>query len=129
MMRSLDVASSLAASIARGGLGMSTGSLGPRPDRPLELYDFEGCPYCRKVREALSILDLDAVVYPCPKGGRTFRAEIERRGGKQQFPYLVDPNAGVALYESDAIVRHLFERYGDGRVPLALSLGLLGDVG
>ena len=108
---------------------MSVGPLGPRPAQPLQLYDFEACPYCRKVREALSILDLDAIVYPCPKGGGRFRLEVERRGGKQQFPYLVDPNVGVALYESDAIVRHLFDGYGDGRVPLTLSLGLLGDVG
>jgi glutathione S-transferase len=128
-MRALAVLSSLAASAARGGLGMQTGTLGARPAQPLELYEFEGCPYCRKVREALSVLDLDAIVHPCPKGGRTFRLEVERRGGKQQFPYLVDPNHGAALYESDAIVRHLFQRYGDGTVPLAMRLGPVGDAG
>jgi glutathione S-transferase len=127
MMRPLDVATSLAATVVRGALGVQVGTLGRRPTRALELYDFEGCPYCRKVREALAILDLDAVVYPCPVGGTTYRAIVERRGGKQQFPYLVDPDAGIELYESDAIVRHLFDRYGDGRVPLALSLGLAGD--
>jgi glutathione S-transferase len=129
MQRLLDVVSSFAASTARVGLGMEVGPLGARPARRLELYDFEGCPYCRKVREALSMLDLDAVVYPCPRGGRTHRRAVELRGGKQQFPYLVDPNAGVELYESDTIVRHLFDRYGDGRIPLALSLGILGDGG
>jgi glutathione S-transferase len=129
MIRALDVLSSFAASTARVGLGMEVGRLGARPTRPLELYDFEGCPYCRKVREALSILDLDAIVYPCPKGAGTHRTAVERRGGKQQFPYLIDPNAGVELYESDAIVQHLFDRYGDGRTPLALSLGILGDGG
>jgi glutathione S-transferase len=127
MLRPLDLLTSFAASVARGGLGMQVGTLGRRPEQLLELYDFEGCPYCRKVREALSILDLDAIVYPCPKGGTVYRPATERLGGKQQFPYLLDPNAGVDLYESDAIVRHLFDRYGDGRVPLALSLGLLGD--
>ena len=39
------------------------------------------------------------------------------------FPYLVDPNAGIEMYESDDILVHLFREYGDGRVPLALSLG------
>jgi hypothetical protein len=39
-----------------------------RPKIPLELYEFEGCPFCRKVREAIIILDLDPIVYPCPKG-------------------------------------------------------------
>jgi glutathione S-transferase len=79
------------------------------------------------VREALSVLDLDATIYPCPKGGPRFRAEVERRGGKQQFPYLVDVNAGVEMYESDDIVRHLWQRYGTGGAPLALSLGPLTD--
>jgi glutathione S-transferase len=127
MLRPLDLLTSFAASVARGGLGTQVATLGRRPEQLLALYDFEGCPYCRKVREALSILDLDAIVYPCPKGGTVYRPAAERRGGKQQFPYLLDPNAGVDLYESDAIIRHLFDRYGDGRVPLALSLGLLGD--
>jgi glutathione S-transferase len=121
--------SSFAASVVRGGLGMRVGTPGARPAQPLEVYEFEGCPYCRKVREALSVLDLDAIVYPCPKGGRTYRTEVERRGGKQQFPYLVDPNDGVALYESDAIVRHLFRRYGTGDVPVAMALGPIGDAG
>lgn len=126
--RAFDVASSLAASVARAGAGMQVVALGPRPSRPLELYEFEGCPYCRKVREALSMLDLDAIVYPCPRGGQLFRPEVVRRGGKEQFPYLVDTDAGVALYESDDIVRHLFARYGAGSVPLALSLGPLTDL-
>ena len=122
-MRALDVASSVAATLARAGAGAQVGKLGARPERTLQLYEFEACPYCRKVREALSVLDLDADVFPCPKRGPRFRAEVQRRGGKLQFPWLVDPNAGIEMYESDSIVRYLFERYGDGRVPLALALG------
>ena len=125
MHRALDVATSVAATLARLGSGARVGALGPRPEQRLALYEFEACPFCRKVREALSILDLDALVYPCPKGGPRFRERVKREGGKAQFPYLVDPNAGTAMYESDAIVRHLFERYGDGRIPALLALGLL----
>ena len=125
MNRTLDVATSLASSIARAGSGMATGEVGARPERLLELYEFEACPYCRKVREALSILDLDAMVYPCPKGGSRFRDEVRRRGGKALFPYLVDPNTGQEMYESDDIVRYLFATYGDGSVPWLLSLGPL----
>jgi len=128
MIRALDVATSFVASVVRLGAGMEVGGLGPRPERPLELYEFEGCPFCRKVREALSILDLDAVVYPCPKDGPRFRPEVIRRGGKAQFPYLVDPNHGLELYESDDIVRHLFATYGDGSVPRILGLPILTDV-
>lgn len=122
MSRALDLASSFAVSVVRAGNGMSVGTLGPRPERLLELYEFEACPFCRKVREALSILDLDVLVKPCPKGGTRFRPALVQRGGKAQFPYLVDPNAGVEMYESDDIVRHLFARYGDGSVPASLSL-------
>jgi glutathione S-transferase len=128
MIRALDVATSFAASVVRLGAGMEVGALGSRPERPLELYEFEGCPFCRKVREALSILDLDAVVYPCPKNGPRFRPEVVRRGGKAQFPYLVDPNRGVEMYESDDIVRYLFETYGSGPVPRILGLPIVTDV-
>ncbi len=127
MIRALDVATSFAASLARLGGGLSVGSLGSRPEQPLELYEFEACPYCRKVREALTVLDLDAQLRPCPKGGTRFRPEVERRGGVQQFPYLVDPNSGKEMYESDDIVRYLFQQYGGESVPLLLGAGLLTD--
>ncbi len=123
--RALDVGTSLAASVARLGSGMAVAGTGKRPDQPLVLYDFEACPFCRKAREALSILDLEAMVYPCPKGGSRFRGEAVRRGGKAQFPYLVDPNSGQEMYESDDIVRYLFTTYGDGSVPWLLALGPL----
>lgn len=128
MNRTLDVASSFAASVARLGAGISVGTPGPRPEQPLVLYEFESCPYCRKVREALTILDLDAQIRPCPKGGTRFREEVIAKGGKAQFPYLVDVNAGIAIYESDDIVRHLFERYGNGRVSALLAPGMLAAI-
>lgn len=134
-MSTLDVASSLGVTLLRGGAGMSVGTLGKRPEKRLRLYEFEACPFCRKVREALSILDLEAEVYPCPKGGERYRPEVVRRGGKAQFPWLVDPNTGVEMYESDDIVRYLFGTYGDGSVhwtlavpPLATLTAMLASV-
>jgi glutathione S-transferase len=126
--RVLDVATSFAASATRMGAGMAVGQLGPRPAKLLELYEFEACPYCRKVREALSMLDLDAMVYPCPGGGPRFREEVRRRGGKTLFPFLVDPNAGKEMYESDDIVRHLFATYGQGSVPALLGLPVVTNL-
>lgn len=32
-----------------------------------------------------------------------------------QFPYLIDPNTGTEMYESDAIISYLFNTYGDGK--------------
>jgi glutathione S-transferase len=128
MNRAVDVATSLAVTIARLPSGLSVGTLGKRPAEPLRLYEFEACPFCRKVREALSILDLEADILPCPKSGLRYRPEASRLGGKAQFPYLVDPNTGKSMYESDEIVRYLFKEYGDGRVPMALALGSLTNV-
>ena len=82
MQRALDLATSFAATLARCAAGLRIGALGSRPERLLELYEFEACPYCRKVREALSVLDLGALIHPCPKGGPRFRPEAARRGGK-----------------------------------------------
>ena len=127
MNRTLDIATTLAATLARLGGGLRVETLGRRPEKPLELYEFEGCPYCRKVREALTALDLEAMVYPCPKGGSRFREIVRERGGKAQFPYLVDPNTGQAMYESGDIVRYLFNEYGTGSVPLLYAIGPLFD--
>lgn len=126
MLRSLDVATSFAATLTRLGAGAFVGPLGPRPEQTLELYDFEGCPFCRKVREALTILDLEAWIRPCPKGGRRHRERLRERGGKVQVPYLVDANTGTEMYESDEIVRYLFARYGRGSVPALLRPPLSG---
>jgi glutathione S-transferase len=127
-MRAYDIATSFLASIARAGGGMAVGITGKRPAKPLDLYEFEACPFCRKVREALSILDLEVVVHPCPQGGTRFRPYVTRHGGKTQFPFLVDPNTRAEMYESDEIIRYLFRTYGDGHVPFSLSTPVVTDV-
>lgn len=128
MIRPLAVGTSLAATVARLGAGLAVGKLGPRPTDPLELYEFEGCPFCRKVREALTMLDLEAFVYPCPSGGKRFRPKAKKLGGKTLFPFLVDPNTGTQMYESDDIVRYLYATYGDGAPALTLRLGPLTNL-
>lgn len=40
---------------------------------------------------------------------------------------MKDPNEDRLLYESDTIVRHLYERYGAGAPPIGLRAGPLGD--
>lgn len=113
LRRSLAVSTSLLASQLRGWRG--TNAFRPATRQPaqlLELYEYEGCPYCRLVREALTELDLDARIYPCPKGGTRFRPRVKELGGKLQFPFLVDPNTGTQLYESADIVAYLRRTYG-----------------
>ncbi|KAF3505059.1 hypothetical protein F2Q69_00045701 [Brassica cretica] len=104
-----------------GGITVKeTSTLGPRPEKLIEIYEFEGY-----VREMVTVLDLDILYFPCPRGSPNFRPMVNQMGGKQQFPYMVDPNTGVSMYESDGIIKYLSEKYGDGTVPLSLSLGPL----
>ncbi|KAK3034099.1 hypothetical protein RJ639_034079 [Escallonia herrerae] len=92
------------------------------PPMRLQLFEFEACPFCRRVREAITELDLSVEVYPCPKGSVRHREVVRRIGGKEQFPFLVDPNTGISTYESSEIVKYLFQQYGQGKSP---SFGLL----
>ena len=98
-----------------------------RPVKYIELYEYESCPFCRKVREAVAILDLDVLFYPCPRGSTKYRPMVEEMGGKAQFPYMRDPNTGVNIYESDDIIQYMFDTYGpvDAKVPASLKLGVL----
>jgi glutathione S-transferase len=121
MLRALNVATSALATGLRLGGGLKRSPLGPRPEKPLILYEFEGCPFCRKAREAVTALDLEVLIHPCPKRGPTFRPEVIQRGGKARFPYLVDPNTGAEMYESADIVAYLYKHYGDGPPPRSLT--------
>jgi glutathione S-transferase len=112
-----DVSSALAASTLVLGRGLFVTYEATQPTKPLILYDFEACPFCRLVREAFCALNLDVEIRPCPRGGTRFRPEAQRLGGKLQFPLLVDQNTGRTLFESRDIINYLFRTYGDGRVP------------
>lgn len=94
-----------------------------RPAVPLRLYEYEPSPFCRKVREALAILDLNATILPCPRARSGFASELKELGGKMQVPYLVDPNSNTQMYESDDIINYLFDTYGPGKdaVPWTLK--------
>ena len=110
----LDNLVSGAASAVRLGRGTRCRSAGGRDQlAPLTLYNMEGSPYCRKVREVLSELDLKHIVRNVPKGSPK-RSELAARGGKVQVPYLIDPNTGREMYESDDIVAYLELQYGQG---------------
>jgi len=104
-----------------------------RPEKPLTLYEFEACPFCRKVRETLSVLDLDVVVRPCPRETlkaygvcekSRFRTVVKQLGGQQLYPYLVDENTGVKMHDSSAINEYLWKTYGAAaKPPLSYRLG------
>lgn len=119
------VLGSVLASTLAGWRGTSVVEAGTQPSKLLQLYDMEGCPYCRAVREALTALGLDAQIYPCPKGGKRYRPKAEALAGKQQFPLLVDPNTGTVMLESADIVDYLFRTYGGRPTPRSYRPGPL----
>lgn len=96
----------------------------PRPEQTLELYDHEACPFCRKVREVLSELDLEYIERTCPKGDTTKRPFVASKG-QTQFPFLIDPNTETELFESEDIITYLVDEYGGGRGSLAKALSPL----
>ncbi|MFI4979606.1 MAG: glutathione S-transferase N-terminal domain-containing protein [Nevskiales bacterium] len=116
MSTKIDALINLFAGTVRGWRGSIALSRKPQqPAQRLKLYEFEACPYCRLVREALTEMDLDALILPCPAGGSRFRPAAVKLGGKPQFPLLVDDNTGRIVYESDAIVDYLKQTYGGRR--------------
>ncbi len=81
----------------RTGSGVSVNSAVLKPEIPFKLFDIEGCPYCRLVREVLTELDLDTEIYPWPKQGERYRAYVNKIGGKAQYSFLLDNNADVQM--------------------------------
>jgi glutathione S-transferase len=134
MTNTLDVLNSTLTSSLRFWRGTSARGSAKQPAKHLELYEFEACPYCRLVREALTELDLDALIYPTPHGGKRFRPRVAKLGGKQQFPFLVDPNSGESMYESAEIIDYLYRHYGERPAPtrllrpLAVSSSVLASI-
>jgi glutathione S-transferase len=117
------VGTSFVVSVARLGVGLRCRAIGARPAARLVLYDYEACPYCRTVREAMSELDLEALVKPCPKGGARFRPEV----GARRLPLLVD--GATTIEGSHAIIAHLHARYGSRPPPFYLTARGLAIVG
>ena len=116
----LDTVSSGLASIARLPYGTDVadaiiqgGEPGGGTGSSLVLYEFEACPFCRRVREMATYLDLELTIKPCGRGSR-HREEVVAQSGRSSptFPYLVDESAGVALFESEDICNHLLQTYG-----------------
>lgn len=121
-MHHIKVLQSVVSTLLEGGRGVMGTATPLQPEKAIQLYDMEGCPFCRRVREVLTMLNLDFEVYPCPKNGTRFRPVAEKIiksiGGSVSFPLMVDQNTGVKLQESQAIIDYLFKHYGKtGQTP------------
>lgn len=76
----------------------------------MELYQFESCPYCRKVREKLTELQIDFISRQVEPNGD--RSRVKEVSGQTGVPVLVDPDRDEVVTESDEIVQYLEEHYG-----------------
>lgn len=94
------------------GKGISGTAFPKQPEKMLQLYEFEACPYCRRVRQALTALNLDYEVYPCPKNGTLYRPKVLEMMGVTQFPLLIDPNTDTSIQDSARSIDYLFRTYG-----------------
>jgi glutathione S-transferase len=101
------------------------------PEQPLELYSFESSPFARLVRERLCELELPYVLRSVgrstpgdwlppavrdamrtnPRPETLNRQVLLDRAGRITVPYLVDPNHGIEMGESAAILGYLEDRY------------------
>jgi len=129
LRNTLNNVSAYSVSVLRLGRGL--GSRSPsenEPAIPLELYEFEAFPYCKKVREALSHLNIEYISRSSARGSKS-RAEVAAKGGQQQFPFLVDPNSGTSMYESEDIIDYLYATYGQGRSAGWRMLGPINTFG
>lgn len=79
------------------------------PDKMLEVYQFEGCPYCSKVRSKMTELGIDFIARQVDPDDRSRVKEVS---GQTNVPVLVDPNTDTTMPESDDIVDYLEEHYG-----------------
>ena len=84
-----------------------------RPEKPLILYEYDGSPYCKRVREMINLLDLNVEYRPCPGARQSkFSNQLYERTGKRTVPYLIDPNTGTEMFESNDQIEYLLQTYG-----------------
>lgn len=126
----LHTASSMLATATRPMAGLRA-KPSRTPEQPLALWSFEVSPYSRPVRELLCELEIAYSLHNLGKehwteigpavqrlkpgpyvpkvGGK--REGFMREHGRVQLPFLQDPNTGVELFESEAILAYLQATY------------------
>ncbi|MBU6214693.1 glutathione S-transferase N-terminal domain-containing protein [Patescibacteria group bacterium] len=75
----------------------------------LTLYVKTGCPFCHRVQAAGKELGIEFEEKNIADDA--IAAELVKRGGKRQVPYLVDSARDVEMYESADIDAYLREHY------------------
>lgn len=111
MNRLVDLTASVAASTVRSWRGSGASKTVVQPVKPIKLYDRENCPKCRLVREALTELNLDVNIYPCPEGGHRYLDTAMEESAGEGIPLLIDENTGEKVLGVHGIATYLFRQY------------------
>lgn len=110
---------SLLASTARGWRGTQALRRAPAPRKLLVVFDRENDPDCRLLRELLTELQLDALIQPCPRGGKRFARRLPRGA---TLPMLIDADQRVQPIGLQSCLAHLLGHYaGVGWASTALA--------
>jgi glutathione S-transferase len=125
----LNIASSVIASTLRGWHGSAGSKQVTQPPQRPQLFDREDDPECRLVREALTELNLDVMIYPCPLSGIRFTRRLAELSGDNRLPFLIDPNTGERHSGARAINDYLFRQYRQKSAPRHLQVSKLNLLG
>ena len=79
----------------------------------MKLYQFEGCPYCKQVREKLSELQITYINVNVPRD-KSQRHEVLQVSGQASVPVLVDGD--TVLDDEEKILPYLEEKFGTAKV-------------
>jgi glutaredoxin len=81
----------------------------------MSLYQFEGCPFCIKVRRALKKMNLKIELRDA-QNNEHYKRELIQEGGSHQVPCLrIEKDNGSVqwMYESSDIILFLRERFSE----------------
>ena len=121
-----DITMSSVASTLRYWRGSAASKIEQQPEQNIILFDQEGNSECRFVREALTELNLNVMIAPCPKGGCNIR-KLKRESGSDALPRLVDPNTEQILTGRNEILSYLYKEYRNSDVPKKLKSNLINN--
>ncbi|MFT7184540.1 MAG: glutaredoxin [Oceanicoccus sp.] len=69
----------------------------------VRLFTYPSCPYCEKVRDAFTEMDIEYEEVNAERGTQGSE-ELVELGGKQQVPFLIVED--TKMYESDEIIEY-----------------------
>ncbi|MCG8312577.1 MAG: glutathione S-transferase N-terminal domain-containing protein [Pseudomonadales bacterium] len=128
MRRALDLSASLVVSFARNWRGSVSSKQDLQPKKAIKLYDRENCGECRLVREALTELNLNVDIYPCPVGGKCYLPEVDRETGHDKVPFLWDENTGEKVVGAERIVSYLYRQYKQKAAPAKYTSSVFNSI-